>query len=310
MKKMKKRATSMALFLSVWTAVASAKFETQTVKSFPSVDGKHIVALTIDDGPTSEVTDAILDILKENDVRATFFMLGKNAQKHPEIVKRVALEGHLIANHTWDHKWLLEPDPVTKKWGCRADESFAYNEIRATHDVLKPYIPKHQKRMYFRPPGGGWCGRDTAMMNADPELAKYVGPLYWTLGGSVWYENPSDPTSALKDAGDEDCWTSAHLSVSRCLEGYRASVKRRNGGVMLVHDVHMESAELLRVLIPELKKQGYTFVTMDEMSDFSGAPGTVSKTETSKKTTPATSVKKAKATDARTKKLLEGAGLY
>jgi len=61
--------------------------------------------LTFDDGPTTSVTPKILDILKEENVKATFFVIGKSAEEHPEIVKRAYDEGHYIANHGYSHNY-------------------------------------------------------------------------------------------------------------------------------------------------------------------------------------------------------------
>jgi hypothetical protein len=62
-----------------------------------------IVALTFDDGPNPNTTPQILDILKKNNVKATFFVIGKNAERYPEIIKRIMDEGHLIGNHSYSH---------------------------------------------------------------------------------------------------------------------------------------------------------------------------------------------------------------
>lgn len=64
------------------------------------------VALTFDDGPNPPYTDRILDILKKEGIKATFFVCGANVKRHPEIVKRAASEGHLIGNHTYNHRFL------------------------------------------------------------------------------------------------------------------------------------------------------------------------------------------------------------
>ena len=61
------------------------------------------IALTFDDGPNPEWTPRLLDILAKHDVKATFFMLGMFASAHPELVRRVAAEGHLIGDHSWSH---------------------------------------------------------------------------------------------------------------------------------------------------------------------------------------------------------------
>ena len=67
------------------------------------VPGGRCVALTFDDGPDPVFTPRVLDLLRERDVKATFFVIGKRADQHPEIVRRAWDEGHLIANHTWSH---------------------------------------------------------------------------------------------------------------------------------------------------------------------------------------------------------------
>jgi peptidoglycan/xylan/chitin deacetylase (PgdA/CDA1 family) len=69
------------------------------------VDGPYI-AMTFDDGPSAVLTPRLLDILKQRNIKATFFVLGQLAQEHPEIISRALAEGHEIANHSWDHKAL------------------------------------------------------------------------------------------------------------------------------------------------------------------------------------------------------------
>ncbi len=64
------------------------------------------VAMTFDDGPSAELTPRLLDMLKARHLKATFFLIGKNVEAHPEIVRRILAEGHEIGNHTWDHPQL------------------------------------------------------------------------------------------------------------------------------------------------------------------------------------------------------------
>ena len=71
------------------------------------VDGAGRVALTFDDGPNPVDTPKLLDLLREKNVKATFFVVGKRADQYPEIVRRAWDEGHLIANHTWSHDHLF-----------------------------------------------------------------------------------------------------------------------------------------------------------------------------------------------------------
>src|ERR1700744_6640165 len=65
----------------------------------------HVIALTFDDGPNAH-TDEVLDVLKKYNVKATFFIVGDMAHKHPATLKRIADEGHLLANHTADHSFM------------------------------------------------------------------------------------------------------------------------------------------------------------------------------------------------------------
>jgi peptidoglycan/xylan/chitin deacetylase (PgdA/CDA1 family) len=98
------------------------------------------VALTFDDGP-SPYTPAILDELKREGVRATFFVCGENAARYPDLVRRIRAEGHEIGNHTWSHPWLyLSPR-----------ETIA-SEIDRTQDALTA-ITGERPRL-FRPPFG------------------------------------------------------------------------------------------------------------------------------------------------------------
>lgn len=65
------------------------------------------IALTFDDGPNGPYTSEILDILKTHNVKATFFVIGKNVERYPDIARRIIKEGHVIGNHTYDHPYLL-----------------------------------------------------------------------------------------------------------------------------------------------------------------------------------------------------------
>lgn len=71
------------------------------------VEGPGCIALTFDDGPNPVDTPKLLDILREKGVKATFFVVGKRADRYPEVVRRAWEEGHLIANHTWSHRLLF-----------------------------------------------------------------------------------------------------------------------------------------------------------------------------------------------------------
>ena len=97
--------------------------------------------LTFDDGPTPGVTDKVLDLLNLYDAKATFFMVGNNAQKYPELVREVADQGHMIGNHTFNHK---------NGWNV---SSLNYlREIQQTQNLF--YDEFGLSLEYFRPPYG------------------------------------------------------------------------------------------------------------------------------------------------------------
>lgn len=71
---------------------------------------RPIVALTFDDGPDRDFTPSVLDVLAQHDAQATFFVVGRNASRHPDLIQRMLREGHVAANHSQDHLWLNELD--------------------------------------------------------------------------------------------------------------------------------------------------------------------------------------------------------
>src|SRR5881397_2162197 len=73
--------------------------------------GRRRVALTFDDGPDPEATPRLLRLLAARDVRATFFLIGERAARHPDIVRALVADGHEVGNHTWHHRnaWFLSP---------------------------------------------------------------------------------------------------------------------------------------------------------------------------------------------------------
>ncbi len=99
------------------------------------------VTLTFDDGPSVPYTGQVLDILRANHIKATFFLCGANAERYPELVRRIRDEGHEIGNHTWSHPYLYLAGP----------EAIA-SEIDRTQDVLEKITGK--RPIWFRPPFG------------------------------------------------------------------------------------------------------------------------------------------------------------
>lgn len=131
------------IWLSI-TAINSARINSNYhVKAYcnnPSLTEKKI-ALTFDDGP-SKITLEVLDILKKYDVKATFFCIGKNIEKHPEIIKRILSEGHQVGNHSYNHSHFFD----------FYNTKNILEEIKKTDALLEKFTSK--KIRFFRPPYG------------------------------------------------------------------------------------------------------------------------------------------------------------
>jgi peptidoglycan/xylan/chitin deacetylase (PgdA/CDA1 family) len=110
------------------------------------------VALTFDDGPDPEYTPKLLDLLREKDVKATFFVVGKRADQYPEIVRRTWAEGHLVGNHTWSHYPLfcflmpgrlraeIERGTESVRRSCGSPPRFFRSPVGLRHPLLAPYL--------------------------------------------------------------------------------------------------------------------------------------------------------------------------
>ena len=126
------------------------------------------VALTFDDGPDPEFTPQVLDVLAERGVRATFFLVGRRARTHPDLVRRMVAEGHAVGSHTWSHPrpWTIGGLETLREYraGRRAVEDVAGRSVRL-----------------FRPPNGYLTGR-IALAAAAARLDVWL----WTLDPEDW----------------------------------------------------------------------------------------------------------------------------
>ena len=143
------------------------------------------VALTFDDGPSSQYTEKLLDGLKERRVKATFFVMGKSVKENADIIKRMYEEGHLIGNHTYSHTDLANTDFDT-----------AYKEINDTNlhiEDITGYTPQ-----FIRPPYGDWNKK--LLKKTDMSV------VLWNVDPKDWKDQNSDVIAArvLKNtrAGD------------------------------------------------------------------------------------------------------------
>jgi len=212
----------------------------------------HTVALTFDDGPNAR-TGEVLDALKEMNVKATFFIVGQQARRHPQMLARIAREGHLLANHSATHSLLGRR--------YRDNPDMLLDQIRGVHEQIAPLMGLNDK-FYFRAPYGAWKSSHAAVLNADPDLRQYVGPIYWDVGGDITMRD-----GYVMGAADWECWR-IKWPAKTCAKGYTREIRRKDGGVVLMHAIHANSAELVRQVVPPLIEEGYRFVRMDQMPQY------------------------------------------
>lgn len=188
---------------------------------------KH-VALTFDDGPSPGHTEKVLDILRQENVKATFFVIGKKVMEHPMLLNWIDEEGHEIGNHTYSHTRVT--------W---INDQKMLDEIRRTSLLIWDLTGK--KVEYFRPPHG-------RLTNAKRKKieAKGYKVIYWSVNADDFYH------------------TTWGMRTPESIAD--RVISRVNGNdIVLMHDNSYQITEALPVIIKALKKRGYYFVTISEL---------------------------------------------
>lgn len=178
------------------------------------------IAITFDDGPNPDYTEMLLEGLAERKVSATFFLLGKEVEKYPDIVKDIYDGGHLIGTHSYEHVNLSS-----------LNDKAAIEQVDKTNAAIKEITGESPE--YIRPPFGCWkCNLDyeTSMI----EVLWDVDPLDWKTSNS-------------------------DVITKRVLD------KVEENDIILLHDASESSVKAAFKIIDELQKQGYVFVTVDEI---------------------------------------------
>lgn len=194
---------------------------------------EKIAYLTFDDGPTEAATPKILDILKEEDVKASFFVIGKYVSAHPEIVKRAYEEGHYIANHGYDHN---------NSNMYKSMASFREEVEKTDAEIGKTIGVEGYSAKVFRFPNG-------YMSSVYKGKKKEAAKILSEMGYAYIDWNCLNNDSVKK-------YTSAQL-----LNNLKKSAKNKDTLVILMHDTKdvSDSSEVLKDSIEYLKSQGYEF---------------------------------------------------
>lgn len=196
--------------------------------------GKKKIYLTFDAGYENGYTAEILDTLKEHDVPAAFFLVGTYIRDNPELVKRMASEGHIVGNHSMNHR---DMSAVT-------DEAAFQKELAEVETAYQSAVSDGKKKVqmpkYYRPPEGKFSPQNL-------EMAKKLGykTIFWSLAYVDW-NTDQQPTRE---------------------EALNTLLPRtHNGAVVLLHSTSKTNAKVLGELIERWKEEGYQFGTLDELT--------------------------------------------
>lgn len=188
---------------------------------------QKVIYLTFDNGYEQGYTEQILEVLKKEQVPATFFVTGHYVKDQPELVNRMVKDGHIVGNHSFHHPDFTEMSKET---------------VRKELDTLEAAVAKvsDQKSMnYLRPPRGTF--NENTLKWAD-ELG-YVH-VFWSLAFKDWETN------------QQKGWKYAYEQIMQQVHP---------GAIVLLHTVSEDNAEALDKVIKQLKKDGYQFKSLDEL---------------------------------------------
>ena len=192
--------------------------------------GKMEVCLTFDAGYENGCTEQILDVLKKHDVKAAFFLVGNYIEKNTDLVRRMAAEGHTVGNHTMHH-----PD-----MSAISDPAAFRAELTGLEELYKETVGQELPK-YYRPPQGTYSEENL-------EQAKALGykTIFWSLAYVDWNDKAQpDPAASIE----------------------KLCSRIHPGAVVLLHSTSRTNAQILDQLLTKWKEMGYSFITLDELTD-------------------------------------------
>lgn len=210
------------------SAPASVDTMRQYDAAFLGNPDEKVLYLTFDAGYENGHTEAILDTLKQHDVKAAFFLVGNYVNRSSDLVRRMVEEGHIVGNHTMSHPNM---SAISDKEAFRAELEGLETLFR---DVTGKELPK-----YYRPPRGVYSEQNL-------QMAKELGykTVFWSLAYADW-DNDNQPA--------EDA------AIQRLLS------RTHNGAVILLHSTSKTNALILDRLLTKWEEMGYRFETIDKL---------------------------------------------
>ncbi|MBM7704334.1 delta-lactam-biosynthetic de-N-acetylase [Metabacillus iocasae] len=191
-------------------------------------DDKQNIYLTFDNGYENGYTEQVLDVLKEKKVPAAFFVTGHYLKDQPNLVKRMVKEGHIVGNHSWHHPDLTQ-----------VDDSRLREELDRVKREYEQLTGKTDMQ-YLRPPRGVFSERTLALSRDEG----YIN-VFWSLAFVDWMTD------------QQKGWRYAYDNIM---------AQVHPGAILLLHTVSKDNAEALGKAIDDLRKEGYEFKSIDELT--------------------------------------------
>jgi len=201
---------------------------TEMLKKYGAIyksEEEKTLYLTFDEGYENGYTAKILDVLKENQVSAAFFVTGPYIKKEEELIKRMANEGHIVGNHTVNHPSI--PDISEEELKIEI-ENLSENYFNLTG----------KKMNFFRPPMGEYSEKTLKIINDMGYRS-----VFWSFAYKDWEVKNQKGTG---------------FAYNQIMDGVH------NGAILLLHAVSKDNAEVLDRVIKDLKNQGYTFKSLQD----------------------------------------------
>lgn len=235
---MKRKLLKISLMIIMLLGISYLLFEISKSRTFQFFGGlvekvetpEKVVALTFDDGP-AENTEEILTILKAENVKATFYLTGKEIKKNLDDAKKIARDGHEIGNHSYSHQRMVLKSP-----------SFIKEEIERTDELIRQ--AGYKGAIHFRPPYGKKLLLLPYYLNKHDRKT-----ILWNIEPETYPEVASD-SKKITD----------HVME-----------KIQPGSIILLHVMYesrRESIKSVKEIISSLKEQGYSFVTVSELLEY------------------------------------------
>jgi peptidoglycan/xylan/chitin deacetylase (PgdA/CDA1 family) len=210
-----------------------------TVTNGPT--NERVVALTFDDGPNPPYTDRILDVLREQHVHATFFLVGRAVQAYPAVVKREVDEGNSIGNHSWDHRHLIVMRPSSIRTSLQRTDDAIFSATRAHTHLMRPPFGARDWIVLQQARKLGY----TVVMWSVPLARDWEYPPATVIAQRILPQVSDGSIIVLHDGNRGQLCAVQHLKPRVCDRS--------------------QDIEATRIIVEKLKREGFRFVTIPEL---------------------------------------------